>query len=112
LSSISGFQNREFPKSLATFKSQLSGTAKESKTFTGAVKAPNKGLEARKKLWIEEMKVCRKVAYGSGSKYYGEINSKNESHGYGCFLYANGTYYEGEWRNGKRCGKGGEVYTN
>ncbi len=58
------------------------------------------------------MKVCRKVAYGSGSKYYGEINSKNESHGYGCFLYANGTYYEGEWRNGKRCGKGGEVYTN
>jgi hypothetical protein len=61
---------------------------------------------------IEEIKVFRKVTDGSGSKYYGETNSKNDPHGYGCCLYADGTYYEGEWNNGKRCGKGGVVYQN
>jgi lysozyme len=55
------------------------------------------------------MKVSRKCTMWSGLKYYGEINSKKEPHGYGCCLTADGTYYEGEWLNGKTCGKGGQV---
>ncbi len=46
---------------------------------------------------------------GNDNKYYGETNSKKEPHGYGCCLYTNGTYYEGEWDNGLRSGKGGSL---
>ncbi len=46
---------------------------------------------------------------GNDNKYYGETNRKKKPHGYGCCLFADGTYYEGEWNDGLRSGKGGEL---
>jgi hypothetical protein len=57
-----------------------------------------------------ERRVCQKLEFGKFTKYYGETNSENQKHGYGCCLYGNGEYYEGEWANDLRCGKGGYVY--
>lgn len=48
-----------------------------------------------------------------GSQYYGQVNDEVQRHGFGCCVTengANGTYYEGEWKNDQRHGFGGLVY--
>ena len=43
--------------------------------------------------------------------YEGEwVNDKHE--GYGKFIYANGEYYIGEWKNALKHGKGTMYYSN
>jgi hypothetical protein len=32
-------------------------------------------------------------------EYYGQVNDKGQRHGFGCCVYADGDYYEGEWEN-------------
>jgi len=42
----------------------------------------------------------------NGDKYMGEFNSDNQFEGMGRYFYKSGSYYGGEWKNGKRNGKG------
>ena len=42
----------------------------------------------------------------SGSKYYGEVNDKNERECYGRYEVANAGTYEGQWRSGFKHGQG------
>ena len=49
------------------------------------------------------------VNFDNGDRYFGEVNAEGLPHGQGKMDYnLNGYYgdYEGEWRDGKRCGKG------
>lgn len=49
------------------------------------------------------------IDFENGDRYFGEVNAKGQPHGQGNMDYKlNGYYgeYEGEWRDGKRCGKG------
>ena len=42
----------------------------------------------------------------SGSKYYGEVNEKNEREGYGRYEVVNAGTYDGYWRRGFKHGQG------
>jgi hypothetical protein len=53
-----------------------------------------------------------KLTDEDGDEYYGQINDKGKKHGFGCFVLANGDYYEGEWGNGRRNGIGGLFFQN
>lgn len=46
------------------------------------------------------------VTMKTGSTYTGEVNDRNERHGYGVYLVINGGSYEGYWKNGFKDGKG------
>lgn len=49
------------------------------------------------------------IDFENGDRYFGEVNAEGLPHGQGKMDYKlNGYYgdYEGEWRDGKRCGKG------
>ena len=49
------------------------------------------------------------VNFDNGDRYFGDVNAEGLPHGQGKMDYnLNGYYgdYEGEWRDGKRCGKG------
>ncbi len=55
-------------------------------------------------------KVNQKYEKENGRKYYGEFNENSVRHGYGLEISETGDkYYEGEWANGLRSGKGGVV---
>jgi len=45
-------------------------------------------------------------SFASGDKYEGMFNSDNQFHGQGRFFFEDGSYYGGEWRNGKQEGRG------
>ena len=49
------------------------------------------------------MKIYRKIKYYRKNNQYG---GKGEKHGHGIMKYANGTKYEGMWKDGKKHGKG------
>eukprot|EP00350_Pseudokeronopsis_sp_OXSARD2_P002359 CAMPEP_0170559472 /NCGR_PEP_ID=MMETSP0211-20121228/42996_1 /TAXON_ID=311385 /ORGANISM="Pseudokeronopsis sp., Strain OXSARD2" /LENGTH=59 /DNA_ID=CAMNT_0010872543 /DNA_START=149 /DNA_END=325 /DNA_ORIENTATION=+ len=42
----------------------------------------------------------------SGSKYYGEVNDKNEREGYGRYEVVSAGTYDGHWRRGFKDGYG------
>ena len=44
--------------------------------------------------------------FANGEKYSGVFNNNNQYHGTGRFWFVNGTYYGGNWQNGKYSGKG------
>lgn len=46
------------------------------------------------------------ITMKSGSKYYGEVNDKNEREGFGRYEVVNAGLYEGFWRRGFRNGQG------
>ena len=46
-----------------------------------------------------------RIDYTNGH-YEGEVNSKEEHHGRGKFVYNSGDKYIGEYRNNKMCGRG------
>lgn len=49
------------------------------------------------------------IDFKNGDHYEGEVNAQGQPHGKGYMSYKLNGYigeYEGEWRNGKRCGKG------
>ena len=52
------------------------------------------------------------INYPSGSKYVGEVNNKNEEHGYGTYICYNGSKYIGQFKNGKIFGQGTWYYAN
>ena len=41
-----------------------------------------------------------------GDVYVGERNEKGEPHGHGCYNFADGSQYQGNWRFGKKHGFG------
>ena len=46
------------------------------------------------------------VTMKTGSTYTGDLNERNERHGYGVYLVIYGGSYEGYWKNGFKHGKG------
>ncbi|EAR96626.2 MORN motif protein (macronuclear) [Tetrahymena thermophila SB210] len=50
------------------------------------------------------------VTMKTGSTYTGEVNERNERHGYGVYQVIYGGYYEGMWKNGFKEGKGTFYY--
>lgn len=44
--------------------------------------------------------------FSNGDKYSGMFNNENQYHGMGRFWFKNGTYYGGQWLNGKYSGRG------
>ncbi len=44
--------------------------------------------------------------FSSGSKYSGEFNGNNQMHGMGRYWATDGSYYGGDWENGKFHGRG------
>lgn len=46
------------------------------------------------------------VTMKTGSTYTGEVNERNERHGFGLYLVIYGGSYEGYWKNGFKHGKG------
>jgi hypothetical protein len=44
------------------------------------------------------------ITMKSGSKYYGEVNEKNEREGYGRYEVVNAGIYDGYWRRGFKHG--------
>lgn len=56
----------------------------------------------------EKQKVARgpmvEITMKSGSKYYGEVNEKNEREGYGRYEVVNAGTYDGYWRRGFKHG--------
>ena len=36
-----------------------------------------------------------KLINSEGDNYYGQLNEKDKKHGYGCCIFADGSYYEG-----------------
>ena len=47
-----------------------------------------------------------------GDEYYGQVNDKNQAHGFGCCVYEDGNYYEGEWENDLPNGFGGAFFSS
>ena len=47
-----------------------------------------------------------------GNQYYGQLNAKGEKHGYGCCFLADGSYYEGEWKEDDKSSQGGYISHN
>ena len=61
----------------------------------------------------EELSKCKykdkmmvEITMKSGSKYYGEVNEKNEREGYGRYEVVNAGTYDGYWRRGFKHGQG------
>ena len=61
----------------------------------------------------EELNKCKykdkmmvEITMKSGSKYYGEVNEKNEREGYGRYEVVNAGTYDGYWRRGFKHGQG------
>lgn len=57
----------------------------------------------------EQMKDPVEVSFDNGNSYRGDVNAEGLPHGSGHMDYnLNGYYasYDGQWKNGKRCGKG------
>lgn len=50
------------------------------------------------------------ITMKSGSKYYGQVNEKNEREGYGRYEVIYAGVYDGYWHNGFKHGKG--IFTN
>ena len=50
-----------------------------------------------------------KLINSFGREYYGQVNDKGQAHGFGCCVFADGNYYEGEWENDEPNGYGGMV---
>ena len=46
------------------------------------------------------------ITMKTGSKYVGQVNDKNERHGYGRYSVIYGGMYDGYWRNGYKHGPG------
>jgi len=46
------------------------------------------------------------ITMKSGSKYYGEVNEKNEREGFGRYEVVNAGTYEGYWKRGFKHGQG------
>ena len=46
------------------------------------------------------------ITMKSGSKYYGQINSREDRNGYGKYVHIGGGAYEGYWLNGFKSGEG------
>ncbi len=46
------------------------------------------------------------ITMKSGSKYYGQVNSNQDRHGYGKYVHRGGGTYEGYWQNGFKHGEG------
>lgn len=59
-------------------------------------------VEASKKVRGPMVEITMK----SGSKYYGEVNEKNEREGYGRYEVVNAGTYDGYWRRGFKHGQG------
>ena len=55
--------------------------------------------------------IYRKVTYKDGSRYRGEFRNGKRT-GRGTFTWSNGDRYEGEWRNNKRTGRGTYTWPN
>lgn len=53
-----------------------------------------------------ELSVGTRPIHESNGIYKGDINALNQHHGYGIFLWKDGSKYEGFWHNGKACGRG------
>lgn len=48
----------------------------------------------------------RPIPSSNGGTYTGDINALNQYHGFGIFVWKDGSKYEGFWHNGKATGKG------
>ena len=55
--------------------------------------------------------INKTIQFNHGT-YAGEVNSNNEPHGHGIFIFVNGNVYDGEWKNSIRCGHGVMKYAN
>ena len=53
-----------------------------------------------------------KLTYINRDVYEGTLNKNDLPDGKGKCKYSDGTYYQGEWKNGKRNGKGTEHCKN
>ena len=49
---------------------------------------------------VQAKKEMFEITMKSGSKYYGEVNDKNEREGYGRYEVINAGVYDGYWRRG------------
>jgi hypothetical protein len=54
----------------------------------------------------DELGVRRRPIQTSTGVYTGDLNALNQHHGFGTFVWNDGSKYEGFWHNGKACGKG------
>ena len=51
-----------------------------------------------------------RIEYDNGY-YVGDVNYNDVPNGYGKYVWNDGTYYEGEWRDGNKHGRGKETYS-
>lgn len=66
-------------------------------------------LEEHKYEYVGEPSDPKEITFENGDKYKGDVNAEGQPHGIGHMEYDKNGYdatYDGEWQNGKRCGKG------
>jgi hypothetical protein len=72
---------------------------------------PTLPLIEKTEIIIDDILKIIKKTYSDGSYYEGEwIN--NHRNGKGRLIYSNGSYYEGDWINNERNGKGKQIYSD
>ena len=49
--------------------------------------------------------------FPNGIRYEGTVNRKKLPHGLGCIIYPNGSRYDGLWKDGKKDGKGKQIFS-
>ena len=54
----------------------------------------------------DELGVKKRPIMSSTGVYTGDINALNQYHGFGVFVWKDGSKYDGFWHNGKACGRG------
>lgn len=66
-------------------------------------------LEEHRYEYVGEPSHPKKITFENGDNYKGDVNAEGQPHGIGHMEYKMNGYdatYDGEWQNGKRCGKG------
>jgi len=84
-------------------------TNKSAKLQTAEYRHITKQSSLLKKYYYAIKKIDEdniEITMKSGSKYYGQVNSRNDRHGFGKYVHRGGGTYEGYWINGFKSGEG------
>lgn len=61
---------------------------------------------------IGDLSIARRPIQETNGTYTGDINALNQHHGYGIFIWKDGSKYEGFWHNGKAFGRGRLIHSD
>ena len=85
--------------------------AKADLNISGGI-ANLRGKSAAKEKAIEAKEEIKRIKFNNGSMYIGTLDDNGRLSGKGKFFWSNGGRYEGEYKDGVRCGYGINYYSD